>query len=300
MSQTIAFPKPAHDQAHTLRGLIERHEAAAPVRPEFACRTIAVTGGKGGVGKSVLALNLAVSLAAQGRSVCLLDANLGLGSLDLLCGLNGYWNLSHVISGARQLREIVLQGPEGIHLVPGASGITDLANCPVSAQRKLLDQFRELERSHEVMIIDTGSGIHRLVRQFAQSADQLLLVTTPEPTAITDTYATIKSLSSAGAAFSLVVNCAESEELAMKIGERIQHTAQMFVQADVEPLGFIPRDAAVAQSVVARKPLVNFMPSSPAAKAISRLANRCLSGNRVRPDGETYFSRLSQTLSRAA
>lgn len=248
----------------------------------------------------MLALNLAVTLAQQGRSVCLMDASFGLGSLDLMCGLNGYWNLSHVITGARQLQEVILQGPEGIHLLPGASGLSNLPECPTAVQRSLLDQLHEVERQHEVLIIDTGCGIHRLVRQFAFAADQLLVVTTPEPTAITDAYATIKSLCTADVGFGLLVNFVDSNELAMKICDRLKQTAQMFVQADVSAWGFIPRDGAVPQSIAARHPLATFMPSSPAARAISKAAAHCLAGHMNRTPDDTYFARLSQTLNQAA
>jgi flagellar biosynthesis protein FlhG len=267
---------------------------------KIGCRTLAVVSGKGGVGKSVVALNLAVSLAQQGRSVCLLDANLGLGSLDLMCGLNGYWNLSHVISGARQLDDVILHGPEGISLIPGVSGITELADCPPAAQQKLLEQLTELEHRHDVLIIDTGSGIHRLARQFALAADQLAVVTTPEPTSITDAYATIKTLCASGLDLGIVVNLAESGELAQKIGDRLKQTARMFLQTDVDLLGCIPRDAAVPQSIVSRQPLVTFMPSSNAARALNRLATRCASSHVDRTTSESYFARLSHSVRRAA
>jgi flagellar biosynthesis protein FlhG len=265
-----------------------------------ACHTIAVISGKGGVGKSTIALNLAVSLALQGQSVCLLDANLGLGSLDLMCGLNGYWNLSHVMTGARSLSDVVLRGPQGVDLIPGASGITELADCPTHAQQQLLEQLTDLERRHDVLIIDTGTGIHRLVRQFALAADQMVVVTTPEPTSITDAYATIKALCAAGVALGVVVNQAESAETAIKIGESIRQTAQMFLQADVDFLGCIPKDSAVPQSVLVRRPVVTYSPASPAARAIARLSQRRHGGRDTTDFNESFFTRLSRGLRRAA
>jgi len=248
MHATLTPPLP-HDQARTLRALIEQESAQTTSEPPagHSCRTIAVVSGKGGVGKSVIALNLAVSFAQQGQTVCLLDANLGLGNLDLMCGLNGYWNLSHVMTGARSLNDVILRGPAGIDLIPGASGITELADCPTDAQHQLLEQLTGLERRHDVLIIDTGSGIHRLVRQFALAADQLVVVTTPEPTSITDAYATLKTLCAAGMSLGVVVNQVDSGELAIKIGERIKQTSRMFLQTEVESLGCIPRDPAVPQ-----------------------------------------------------
>lgn len=294
-------PQP-HDQARTLRALIEEHAAAVPSEPVAGpvCRTLTVVSGKGGVGKSVVALNLAVCLAQQGRSVCLFDASLGLGSLDLMCGLNGYWNLSHVVSGARRLDDVMLEGPGGIHLIPGASGLSELTNGPVAAQQSLQQQLLDLERRHDVLIIDTGSGLHRLARQFALAADQLLVIATPEPTAITDAYATIKSLCASGRDIGVVVNQAESGELALRIGERLQQTSKMFLQAEVESLGCIPRDAAVPQSILRRQPLSIWQPAAPAAQAFARLAARCGAGPHGRQSSESFFARLSRSLQRAA
>lgn len=263
-------------------------------------RTLALVSGKGGVGKSVIALNLAVCLAQQGKSVCLLDASLGLGSLDLMCSLNGYWNLSHVISGARRLDETILEGPAGIHLIPGASGVSELAACPAPVQQRLLAQLQTLEQQHDLIIIDTGSGIHRLARQFALAADRLVVVTTPEPTAITDAYATIKSLCAAGVDMGLVVNQVESGEQALKIGERLKQTAKMFLQTELDFLGCVPRDAAVPQSILKRQPLALSHASAPAARALGRLATRCGAASANSRSTETYFARLSRGLQRVA
>lgn len=302
MSTLQTTPPKPHDQARTLRTMIEQHAAVASLPRVAAARgqTIAVISGKGGVGKSVIALNLAVCLAQQGKSVCLLDASLGLGSLDLMCGLNGYWNLSHVISGARELHEAILAGPAGIRLIPGASGLSELSQCPLATQQRLLDQLHALEQQHDVLIVDTGSGIHRLARQFALSADRLVVVTTPEPTAITDAYATIKSLCAAGMNVGLVVNQVDTGELALKIGDRLKQTARMFLQTDLEFLGCIPRDAAVPQSILKRQPLAVSQPNAAASRAFTRLAMRCGTATGNSRTTEAFFARLSRSLQRAA
>lgn len=286
------------DQAQVLRGLMEqRIEPAVAAAPAPAnARTIAVTSGKGGVGKSNIALNLAITLARFEHSVCLLDANLGLGNIDLLCGLNGYWNLSHVISGARTLRDITLEGPAGVHVIPGASGLHEVADCPSAAQRDILAQLEELEHNHDFLVIDTGTGIHRSVRQFVSAADTILVVTTPEPTSIADAYATIKALT-AGPMKSepqVLVNQADSLEQARDIIARLQQTARTFLHTTIGSSGSIPRDEAVAQAVIRRVPFVVEHPRSPAARAIDQLARRMINISQQQTNRDTFFSKFGR------
>ena len=284
------------DQAKVLRSLIEQRQAAplSPT-PETAprARTIACVSGKGGVGKSVISLNLAIALRRLGKSVCLLDACLGLGSIDLLCGLNGYWNLSHVVSGTRSLKDVVLKGPEGVQVICGASGLSDLADCPENVQRELLFQMEELERLHDFLIIDTNTGIHRAVRQFAMAADQVLVVTVPETTAIADAYATVKALATPTAPpIDLVVNQAESAQQAKAIAARIQQTSKLFLRSGVSLLGHISRDAAVVRSVASREPYLISAPTSVAANDTQQLARRLVSTAGSVSSEQSYFDRF--------
>ena len=297
-----------NDQAQALRGLMEHrvqpagratdnHSPATPVDPRVPrASTLAVTSGKGGVGKSVIALNLAIALARAGQRVSLLDANLGLGSIDLLCGLNGYWNLSHVISGARTLEEITLTGPEGVHVIPGASGVTDVADCPLAAQKDILAQLARLEFNHDFLIIDTATGIYRSVRQFVAAADTVLVVTSTEPTSIADAYATLKSLMSMPEPCTpeILVNQAESAEQAREIVARLQQTAKTFVHSRVTGSGCILRDPAVVESVFRRVPLMVGSPDSTAAQAIDQIARRLISSRVQRQTGQTFFERLQR------
>jgi flagellar biosynthesis protein FlhG len=285
--QSLAFSKnPAAsksrstgDQAQALRGLMQRLQSDR-AEPTVAPRSrrafaIGVTSGKGGVGKTNIALNLAIALARLDAGTCLVDANLGLGNIDLLCGLNGYWNLSHVVSGARNVRDIVLAGPEGINVIPGASGLTELADCPASAQADLFRQLTEFEESHDFLVIDTSAGIHRPMREFLNACDLVLVVTTPEPTSIADSYALIKTLSGSDIPhLEVLVNQSDSAPQAHQVAERIQQTARMFLHLEVAAAGFVPKDPQVPAAVVRRRPFLIETPESPASAAIQQLAAR--------------------------
>lgn len=289
------------DQAKALRGLMEERQLSAHISIREssgpAAHTIAVTSGKGGVGKSNIALNLSIALARQGASVCLLDANLGLGNIDLLCGLNGYWNLSHAITGARRLNEVVLEGPEGIHVVPGASGLIDVADLAPEAQSDMIRQLGELERKHDYVVIDTATGIHRSVRQFVTTADIALVITTPEPTAIADAYATVRALGSAGIpVLELIVNQAGSQQQARAILERVQQTAKVFLQTEISSAGFILYDPAVMEAVIRRTPFVLNSPDGPAAQSIVNLARRIKNLTQFRTARGSFFPRVCDEL----
>ena len=281
------------DQANALRRLIERKQTAEiepspPRAPTRCAHTVTVTSGKGGVGKSCVALNLAMALAPMESRVCLLDANLGLGNVDLLCGLNGYWNLSHVITGARTLGDVMLVGPCGIRVIPGASGLAAVADCSKSAQSEIFSQLEELEQSHDFIVVDTGAGIHESVRRFASAADLVLTLTTPEPTSIANAYATVKAFSAAEQQrLHVLVNQAESSQQAHAVMERIANTSRLFLNRDVASAGFIPFDHAVRTAVFRRVPFLVGSPDSAASRAIlqlgRRIKNLCASQENKRP-----------------
>jgi flagellar biosynthesis protein FlhG len=243
--------------------------------PERRSRAIGVTSGKGGVGKTNIALNLAIALSQREARTCLIDGNLGLGNIDLLCGLNGYWNLSHVISGARNVDDIVLAGPEGVDVLPGASAFSELSSCPPSVQDDVIRQLAEFERERDFVVIDTGAGTHPGVCDFLEACDIVLVVTTTEPTSIADAYALIKNLSGRNIPrLEVVVNQSDSASQAHLVSQRIQETAKTFLHLEVTAGGYLPRDPQVAAAVVRRRPFLLDSPHSPASTAIHQLAAR--------------------------
>lgn len=267
------------DQATLLRELIDRRQTIDALSAETStatgrARTIAFLSGKGGVGKSNIALNTAVALAEMDHTVCLMDANLGLGNIDLLCGLNGYWNLSHVLTGGRTLEQITLEGPAGVHIIPGAGGISELTDCPDDLQSEIMSQLKRIEATHDFLIFDTGTGIHRVNRQFASMADDVFVLTTGEPTAIADCYSTVKALAAVGLQNLQIIVNRTSHSYASTVMSRIQQTSKAFLQTQLSMAGCIPEDGAVAQAVTTRNPFVLADPHGPASRAVRQLAIR--------------------------
>lgn len=263
-----------HDQANELRNLIREtaaHPASASPR---RARRVVITSGKGGVGKSNLSLNLAIALAQRGRRVVLLDADLGLANLEVLCQLDCPYNLSHVLCGARELSDVLVSGPAGVRILPGAGGISSLADAEPSLRRALLAEFDELEAGSDELLVDTGSGLHRAVREFIVAADRPILVATPEPTAITDAYAVVKALAAdrQRIAWRLVVNQADSPAEAQHVLDRIGTAARRFLGIAVPSAGFVPADPHVPAAVRRRRPVILEYPACPASCAIRHLA----------------------------
>src|SRR5918992_1295006 len=211
------------DQATQLRSMVNRHRRAS---------VIAITSGKGGVGKSNIAVNLAIKFATVGKDVVLLDADLGLANADVLCNIDLPTNLSHVIARKKELREVMVKAPGGFSLIGGASGLARMADLTDADRQRLVDALAELEERADVILIDTGAGISPNVLTFTRAADHVLVVTTPEPTAITDAYAVVKVVSKRGAGkssyyepagrrVSLLVNQARSPGEAKVVYDRI-------------------------------------------------------------------------------
>lgn len=255
---------------------------------------LAITSGKGGVGKTNIATSLALCMAAENERVILLDADLGLGNLDVLMNLNSRYNLSHVVAGRRRLEEIVQIGPGGIEVICGGSGVESLANLNSFQRQRLIEEMDQLQAHSDVLIIDTGAGIHSSVIGFCLAADHTLVVTTPEPTAMTDAYAMIKVLASKNYAgrISLLVNMAQNPAEGKKIFRQIADVAGRFLNIPVYEAGVLCKDDALLQAVRKREPVVQAFPKAPVSRSLAAIANRLTQGTARRTGTDGFFRKV--------
>jgi flagellar biosynthesis protein FlhG len=242
------------------------------------CRIITVTSGKGGVGKTTFTINLALSLAKLGQRVFILDADLGTANVDVLLNLQPRFNLSHLINNEKEIMDIIVEGPGGIHLVPGGSGLQDLADMEEWQFNRLVTSMESLEKYADIILIDTGAGLGKHVINFALAADNLIVITTPEPHAITDAYAIMKVLEEHEYKRTpyLVVNRVESGPEYQEISTRMHRAVSRFLNINMINLGFIPDDYAVPKSNKRLEPFALYNTTTPAAKAVYNIAKNLL------------------------
>ena len=259
------------DQATTLREWAEKDGGRMAGRVQV----IAVTSGKGGVGKTNVVANLAMALSLGGKRVLVLDADLGLGNLDVLLGVVPQYTLEHVLSGAKRVSEIILQGPGGIMILPASSGIQDLTALSREQQVILQDELDRISADVDVLLIDTGAGISSNVLFFAVAAQEILVVASPEPTSITDAYALMKVLSSRFSErhFRLLVNMAKSQRDAREVYRKIGLVADRFLNVSIDYVGYIPADEHVPKAVCRQRAVVEAYPHAPASQEFYRLAD---------------------------
>lgn len=285
------------DQAARLRELVKKSDLVkAPTVP----RIIAVASGKGGVGKTNLVVNLAIALAQAGQRVVIFDADLGMANVDVLLGLVCQYSLYDVLQGTKSIEEVMVQGPAGIRLVPGGSGIQELANIDYYQRERLLAAMKELERDTDVLLIDTGAGISRNVLSFISAADEVIIVLTPEPTSLTDGYGIIKVMSKyhLHSEVYFVVNRVSSLKEATQTINKVETVIQKFLQINARPLGYIFDDKVVSKAVMKQEPFVLNYPDSAAATSLRQLAHNLLEGTYHPPKGtKSFLDRLIQLFS---
>jgi flagellar biosynthesis protein FlhG len=253
---------------------MQQPEARAAELAPPPVQVIAVTGGKGGTGKTAVSVNLATAFARAGRSTMLLDGDLGLANVDVLLGLTPRCTLEQVLSGERRLDEVILETSSGVRVVPASSGVARMAALSASEQAAIVNAFSTLPGSLDVLIVDTAAGISESVLQFCQSAQQVLVVLRDEPTSLTDTYALIKVLSrSRGVrSFRVLANMIRHSGQGQSVFRRLQRVTDRYLEVALDYVGEIPEDSALQRSVQAQRPVLEAFPSCPSARAISRLA----------------------------
>ena len=294
----------------TSREVSPRDGADESPKPVRLAHAIAVTSGKGGVGKSNLALNLAVTLAKTNRRVCVLDADLGMANIDVLCNVQPRVTLQHVLAGRCHLRDAMILAPGGFSLIPGASGVSSLADIGGRHRSILLRQLAALERAADVIIIDCAAGISTNVLAFAHAAHLTLVTTTPEPPAVTDAYGMVKSLlrHDMHSDLKLVVNMTEHPREGAAVHGRMNRVVKSFLGRTIDYAGSIPADGAVPYAVRRRLPFTLMAPEAAAAQAVNDIAARLIGQSSIDANGQGcpgsqrsggFFNRLSSFLGRS-
>ncbi|MGM9539434.1 MinD/ParA family protein [Anaerovibrio sp.] len=280
------------DQATRLRKLVERknsdgaaEQPGGGARPEMAAskpgaRVIAVTSGKGGVGKTNLTVNLAIALGKKGKRVIVVDADLGTANVDVLLGTSSKHTLLSLARDDIQLEDVIVRGPYGVSYISGGSGMEHAGEMTVMQRQMIFNKLAACDEWADIILVDTGAGVGRNVLDFIMASDEVVLVITPEPTALTDGYAVLKSYRQLEATqpIRLVVNrvydIVESSETANKL----IYTAERFLHMELKSLGFVFDDASLMKAVRRQVPLMAAYPDSLAARCVEALANSLVSG----------------------
>ena len=263
------------DQAEQLRRLVNKQG-----RPQTAARVITVTSGKGGVGKSSIAVNLAIQMRRMGKRVIIFDADFGLANIEVMLGVRPQYNLADLMFRGKTLTEIITEGPEGIGFISGGSGIQELTKMTKEQVMSLTGKLVELDAMADVIIVDTGAGIADNVLEFVTACNEVLLVATTEPTSITDAYALLKALnrragfSRERTSIKMISNRVSSEAEGKNLFEKMSIVVDKFLNIQPEFLGMIPQDDQMSKAVMLQKPITVAYPNSVAAKALETIAHK--------------------------
>ena len=263
------------DQANRLRSMVATKEDSGG-----RARVITVTSGKGGVGKTNFALNLAIQLARYGKRIVIVDADIGLANVEVLFGIIPRYSIADVLDGSRTMEQIITEGPMGIKFVSGGSGLSELISITDDDRLAMLDKLEYLEQIADIIIVDTGAGISKTVLSFIRAAEEVIFVVTPEPTSITDAYALIKTVKAeytdALPDFKVVVNRVDSSDEGNEIFTKLAKVSDKFLNVKLEMLGHIPMDMQLVKAVKKQQPVSICYPNSGVTKAIQVVALKLL------------------------
>lgn len=239
-------------------------------------RVIAITSGKGGVGKTNVSVNLGMSLAAQGKEVLLLDADLGLANVDVMLGLHTNYDLSHVLKGERTLEEVICMGPQGLRIVPASSGLQNMAELSTAEHAGVIGAFSELSVTPDVLLIDTAAGISDNVVTFSRAAQEVVVVVCDEPASITDAYALIKLLNREYGIyrFRVLTNRVQSVQDGRALYNKILKVTDRYLDVALDFMGVVPEDEYLRKAVQKQRAVVDAYPRSKSALAFKKLASK--------------------------
>jgi len=256
-------------------------------------KVIAITSGKGGVGKTSVVGNLAIACQRMGKKVLIFDADLGLANIDIIFGIHLKYTIEDVIKGKKELSQIIVKGPEGVAIIPASSGVQELAHLTEGQKINLLNEFDALNKMFDVLLVDTGAGISSNVIYFNLAAEERMVVVTPEPTSITDAYALIKVMFYQHGIknFFLLLNMVKDEKEAKSVYQNLSRVVSKFMRdISLDYVGFIPWDSLLQKSVTKREPVICCYPESSSSNSFTKLANHLLGQTNRRPiDGNIKF-----------
>ena len=280
------------DQAEELRELMQGGEKKKASSSAHKTRIIAVTSGKGGVGKTNISVNMAIAYAQLGKKVILIDGDLGMANVNVLLNIVPQFNLMQVINKQKTMQEIILDTEFGIRFIAGANGFSKIANLTTDELDYFAEQFSQLGNA-DIIIIDTGAGIAENVLRFVAAADEVYVVTTPEPTAITDAYGMIKIITTElvdrEINIKLLVNRVHSADEGKRISDRIINIVGQFLNYKVDYIGFVYDDPAVTQSVIRQKPFMVVNPTSKPAQCVKHIVGRIEKTDNSGSEGVSTF-----------
>ena len=270
------------DQAEKLRSMVKSQEETVKEPAKRLARVITVTSGKGGVGKSSLAINLALQFRKKGKSVIIFDADFGLANIEVMFGAIPKYNLADMIFRGKGFKDIIVEGPEGIGFISGGSGINGLGNMNREQVQYLVYKLKELEMLADIIIIDTGAGISDSVLEFVAASGEVVLVTTPEPTSITDSYALLKALNARESfdaeicKIKVVANRVLNYEEGKNLFSKLEVVVTKFLKINLAFLGVIPMDMNMSKAIMQQKPISIAYPNSAGANSVERIADGLL------------------------